>query len=100
VYSQEVQDEFNREKHRKALLRRWEANQCRECGHLVQGSASFWSQFALWGTTPADDSATDCLKYCHYCMDTQTCKDCMAEEKVFIPRELQINGKAEQRRVC
>ena len=93
VYTQQVQDDFNKEKNKKALQLRHVPNQCHECNQIVSETPSFWSNFAFWGDSPSEDTTTDCLKYCHYSMDTITCKDCMAEEPMFIPRELQLDCK-------
>ena len=74
-------------------LRRYEKNQCRECGIIVQESSEMlsWNQVLPWGTHMNQDPTTNCLKYCFYCMDTVTCMNCMADENVFIPRELHLD---------
>jgi len=100
VYSQQIQENLFREKRQKASLRRFEPNQCRICGQLCTESEGFWASLLPWDTSAAHDVKTDSLKYCHFCMDTQTCNNCMAEEKMYIPRELQLEKEPQRRRVC
>ena len=59
-----------------------------------------WNQVLPWGTHMNQDPTTNCLKYCFYCMDTVTCMNCMADENVFIPRELHLDKPPQHRQVC
>ena len=100
VYSSEVQNNLFREKRLQARLRRFEPNQCRICGIVVDYQEGFFSKLLPWDNSVIHDDETDSLKYCHYCMDTQTCRACMAEELVYVPREINLMDLPQKRRVC
>ena len=74
VYTQQVQQLFFWEKQRTQSRIKFEANQCRECCIKTEGENSkSLSSLLPWGTPANEDESTDCLKFCHYCMDVVTC---------------------------
>ena len=67
---------------------------------MTAGETNFFMQLLPWVAPASHDTKSDCLKYCHYCMDTVTCMSCMANQPVYIPRELHLKTKMHKRRVC
>ena len=100
IYSHKLQEALFREKRHKASLRRFDSNQCYQCGYHTTENESFIRSLLPWDSSGIHDTETDCLKYCHFCMDTETCNSCMADELVYVPREINLTEAPKKRRVC
>ena len=67
---------------------------------ITTESDGFFSWLLPWDCSVVNDTKSNSLKYCHFCMDVQTCRSCMAAEPVYIPREMHLQQAAEKKRVC
>lgn len=85
------------DKEEKLALQRIQPNQCSRCKRIVEPAFSSMIYDLLPWRVYNDSNR---LQYCHFCMDTQTCSNCMKKEKVYIPRDLQIIEQQKPKRVC
>ena len=100
LYSQSVWEAFLQKKRNKASFRRFADNQCHLCGEITEESEDFFRKYLPWRSSANQDTKTDSLKYCYFCMDTQTCNNCMSEELVYIPRDVNLMEDPKKHRVC
>ena len=69
-YSQEAQEAFYLKKNQSLSRLQLSSNQCHLCGDKTKDKESFFQRFLPWESSAKHDTETDCLKYCHFCMDT------------------------------
>jgi len=65
----------------------------------VQSRRKWYDSLVPWQINETTNSEDE-LKFCHFCMDRETCRHCMAEELIFIPKDLQLEVRPTKKAVC